>query len=107
MGIALATAISAWVNTLLLFIILRIKSRLFLDNQLIINSFKIFISLIVMIGVCYFLNQYFFDNIADLSFYIKLSCLLLIIICCKIIYLVMIFMLKVLTIQDLKGYIKN
>jgi putative peptidoglycan lipid II flippase len=107
MGIALATAISAWVNAFLLFLVLHLKSRFFLDNQLLINSFKIFISLIIMAGVCFVLNLYIFDNIADLSFSIKLSYLLSIIICCKIIYLVMIFMLKVLNIQDLKKYIKN
>ena len=33
--------------------------------------------------------------------------LILIIICCKIIYLGMIFMLKVITIHDLKSYIKK
>ena len=46
-------------------------------------------------------------NIADLSSLLKIGSLVLIIVCCKIIYLGMIFMLKVLTIQDLKGYIKK
>ena len=40
MGIALATAISAWVNTLLLFILLRMNKYLILDSKLIINTLK-------------------------------------------------------------------
>ena len=44
MGIALATAISAWVNTLLLFLILRSKNNLILDYQFINNAIKIIFS---------------------------------------------------------------
>jgi len=107
MGIASATAISAWVNTLLLFLLLRYKKFLELDNQLIRNSFKIIISMTVMFGVCYFFNNLLFDSILDLSFLFKLSSLFLIIAFCKIIYLGMIFMLKIVTIEDIKGYIKK
>ena len=107
MGIATATAISAWVNTILLFIILRSKDSLVLDSQLIRNSFKIIISMIVMFVVCYFLNIVLFVNITDLSSLLKIGSLVFIVVFCKIIYLGMIFMLKVLTIQDLKGYIKK
>jgi len=56
---------------------------------------------------CYFLNQKIFANIQDLNLLLKIGSLLLILICCNILYLGMIFMLKVLTIQDLKGYIQK
>ena len=107
MGIATATAISAWVNTILLYIILRSKDSFVLDTQLIRNSFKIIISMIAMVVGCYFLNKVLFVNISGLSSLLKIGSLILIIVCCKIIYIGMIFMLKVLTIQDLKGYIKK
>ena len=107
MGIALATAISAWVNTILLFTILQGSKNLTLDPQLIINSLKIFISSALMAIGCYFLNQKIFANIQDLNLLLKIGSLLLILICCNILYLGMIFMLKVLTIQDLKGYIQK
>ena len=107
MGIALATAVSAWVNTLLLFIILRSNKNLILDSNLIINSLKIIISVVLMSVGCYFLNQIIFSNIQNLSLFLKISNLFLIIVCCNILYLGMIFMLKVLTIKDLKGYIQK
>ena len=107
MGIASATAISAWINTFLLFLLLRYRGLLKLDSQLIRNSFKIIISMIVMFGVCYSFNNFIFESILDLNFLYKLSGLFLTIAFCKIIYLGMIFMLKVVTIEDLKGYIKK
>jgi len=107
MGIASATAISAWINTFLLFLLLHYRGLLELDSQLIRNSLKIIISMMIMFGVCFFSNKFLFDNMANLSFLFKLSGLLLIILICKIIYLGMIFMLNVITIADLKGYIKK
>ena len=107
MGIALATAISAWVNTVLLFIVLRRNKYFILDSKLIINTFKIAVSVILMAFGCYFLNLIIFANIQDLSLLLKIGSLLLILFCCNFLYLGMIFMLKVLTIQDLKGYIQK
>ena len=46
MGIALATAISAWVNAILLFLILIGKKLLNLDRQFINNIFKLFVCLL-------------------------------------------------------------
>ena len=107
MGIALATAISAWINAIILFIILFRTNNLFLENKFINNSFKIAIATFVMMGGCYFLNNLFFTNIIDLSTIFKVTNLFLVIISSKIIYLVMIFMLKVISIHDLKGYIQK
>ncbi len=60
-----------------------------------------------MIFGCYILNEMFLDNIENLKFLLKLASLLIIIVSSIIIYLGMIFMLKVLTISDLKGYIRK
>ena len=107
MGIALATAISAWINAILLFLILYKDNNLFLESKLIHNSLKIVFATIILVIGCYFLNELIFINIADLSTILKILNLLLVILCSKIIYLGMIFMLKVISIQDLKGYIKQ
>ena len=107
MGIALATAISAWVNTFLLFFILKIKKNLILDDIFIKNTIKIFISVIVMLFSCYIFNKIFFTNLTNSDFFINFISLLFVIVCCKTIYLFMIFMLKVLSIKNLKGYIQK
>jgi len=60
-----------------------------------------------MIFGCYILDEMFLDNIENLKFLLKLASLLIIIVSSIIIYLGMIFMLKVLTISDLKGYIRK
>ena len=93
--------------TILLFLILRVRNHLLLDIRLIKNSIKIIISLITMIFGCYVLNEMILDNIENLKFLLKLASLLIIIVSSTIIYLGMIFMLKVLTISDLKGYIRK
>ena len=107
MGIALATSISAWANVLLLFLTLRIKKNLNLDKKFIRNSLKVIISSAILLIVCFFMNQIFFINIHNSSFIIKIWTLSLVIFSCIIIYLSMIFILKVLTISDLKGYIRK
>jgi hypothetical protein len=60
----------------------------------------------MLIGA-YTLNEVFFVNLSNLDFSKKLGSLFLVIICCKIIYLTMIFMLKVISLGDLKGYIQK
>ena len=56
---------------------------------------------------CYFLNLALFAQMIIHSTIINIGALIMAIAICKIIYMVMIFMLKVLTIDDLKGYIKK
>ena len=107
MGIALATAFSAWLNALLLYVILKVRDNITLDSRLISNSVKTIICSIVMGVACYFLNLTLFANMIIHSTIINIGTLFIAIAICKIIYTVMIFMLKVLTIDDLKGYIKK
>ena len=107
MGIALATAISSWANTILLFIILKSRKHINLDNRFIKHSIKIIFCGITMGTVCYFLNFNFFININDQSFVSNILAFLLTITVCIILYFSMIFMLKVLSIDELKGYIKK
>ena len=107
MGIALATAISAWVNALLLYVTLKTRDNITLDSRLINHGVKTIFCSIIMGVACYFLNLVLFANMIIHSTIINAEALIMAIVICKIIYMVMIFMLKVLTIDDLKGYIKK
>ena len=63
---------------------------------------------VAMMGlVCFYLSKKLFIKIFETGNLEKALMLILIIIFCKIIYLAMIFMLKVITVRDLKGYIKK
>ena len=106
-GIDLATAISAWVNTLLLYVILKMRDNITLDSRLINNVYKIIICSIVMGIVCYFSNILLFSHITLHSVYYNIGVLTAAIVINQIVYIAMIFMLKVLTIDELKGYIKK
>ena len=106
-GIALATTISAWVNAVFLYIILRIRNNISLDNRLVSHSYKIIISSTVMGVACYFSNLILFSDMTLHSLFFNLSVLILAIVISKIVYYVMIFMLRVFTVDALKGYIKK
>ena len=105
MGIALSTAISPWLNALLLYIILNMRNNITLDSRMISRCFKTIICSIVMGIVCYFLYLILFPHMTINSIVINVGALVLAIMVCKIIYIVMIFVLKVFTINELKGYI--
>ena len=76
-----------------------------MDSRLIGHGVKIVICAIIMGAACYFLNLKFFPHMIQHSTIINVLALILVILICKIIYMTMIFMLKVLTIDELKGYI--
>ncbi len=107
MGIATATAISAWINALLLYVVLRMRNNILLDTRMIWNSAKIILATIIMMSACYFLNEMVFANLTFINTLTNLGLLLLVIILCKILYIGTIFMLKVITIDQLKGYISK
>ena len=107
MGIALATTLSAWLNILLLYVILKIRDYIILDSRLINHGLKIVISAIIMGVACYFLNFTLFSHTIQHSTTINVAALILTIAICNIIYMTMIFMLKVLSIGELKGYINK
>ncbi len=106
-GIALATAISAWVNALLLYVTLKIQDNITLDFRLINHGVKTIICSIIMGVACYYLNLTLFPHMNTHSTANNVAALIVAIVACNIIYMTMIFMLKVLTIDELKGYIKN
>ena len=107
MGIAVATAISAWVNALLLYLFLVIRSHIKFDDLLVKNSIKIVLcSSLLFVGI-YVLNGLFFTNISGNSGLLNSALLLLIIFLAIIIYFGLVIMLKVLSVNQLREYLKK
>ena len=106
-GIALATAISSWINAFLLYFLLKIREHILLDLRFIKNLYKIIISSIVMGLACYFLNETIFTKIYTNDVIINICYLILVITFCMIVYIIMVFMLNVLKIDEIKGYLKK
>ena len=107
MGIAIATAISAWVNALLLYFFLAIRNHMKFDNLLVKNSIKILLcSAILFVGV-YLLNELLFTKISENSVLLNSIILLLLIFLAIIIYFGLVIMLKVLSINQLREYLNK
>ena len=107
MGIALATAISAWINAVLLFIILISKKILILDRKFLINVFKLLISLLVLIFITRYLKNFFFAELYLVDIMNNIFYLVLTIIITAAFYGLLIFILKIITITDIKNYLKK
>ena len=107
MGIALATAISAWVNALLLYLFLAIRNHMKFDDLLVRNSIKILLSSFLLFVGIYLLNGLFFTNISGNSLILNSALLLLMIFLAIIIYFGLVIMLKVLSVNQLREYLKK
>ncbi len=107
MGIAVATAISAWVNALLLYFFLAIRNHMKFDDLLVRNSIKILLSSFLLFVGIYVLNGLFFTNISGNSVLLNSSLLLLMIFLAIIIYFGLVIVLKVLSVNQLKEYLKK
>ena len=107
MGIALATAISAWINAFLLFIILIIRQTLNLDRQFLSNVLKLLICSLGVIVLTWYLESLFFAQVYLVDIMTNIFYLLLTIILTVVIYGILIFLLKIITITDIKNYLKK
>ena len=107
MGIALATAISAWVNAILLFLILIGKKLLNLDRQFINNLFKLFVCLLGLVLITRYLNSFYFAELYLVEIMKNIIYLVLTIIITATFYVVLILILKIVTIADIKNYLKR
>ena len=107
MGIALATAISAWINALLLYVMLSLRNNIKFDSLLISNSIKILISSTALVLVLYGLKAIIFEDFVSNSILLNSLFLLVTIFLTIIIYLGLVIMLKVLTINQLRQYLKK
>ncbi len=107
MGIALATATSAWINAFLLYIFLFIRKNIQFDDLIISNTFKIIISSSVLVIAIYGLKMLLFRDFNTASLLLNSLFLLIAIFLAIIIYFGLIIMLKALTINQLKEYLKK
>ena len=107
MGIALATAISAWINALLLYVMLSLRNNIKFDSLLISNSIKILISSIVLVLGIYGLKVIIFEDFVSNSILLNSLFLLLTIFLTIIIYLGLVIMLKILSVNQFKNYLKK
>ena len=99
MGIALATAISAWINAIVLFIILIIRQILNLDRQFLSNILKLLICFLGVMVLTWYLESFFFAEVYLVDTMTNIFYLLLTIILTVVIYGILIFLLKIITIN--------
>ncbi len=107
MGIAVATAISAWINALLLYLFLAIRNHMKFDDLLVKNSIKILLSSFLLFAGIYLLNGLFFANISGNSVLLNSTLLFLMIFLSIIIYFGLVIVLKVLSVNQLREYLKK
>jgi putative peptidoglycan lipid II flippase len=107
MGIALATAISAWINAIVLFLILIIRQTLNLDRQFLSNVIKLLICSLGIIVLTWYLESFFFAEVYLVDTVTNIFYLLLTIILTVVIYGILIFLLKIIKITDIKNYLKK
>jgi putative peptidoglycan lipid II flippase len=107
MGIALATAISAWINAIVLFIILIIRQILNLDRQFLSNILKLLICFLGVMVLTWYLESLIFAEVYLVDTMTNIFYLLLTIILTVVIYGILIFLLKIITITDIKNYLKK
>tara|TARA_Y100000590_G_scaffold140932_1_gene161727 strand:+ start:295 stop:1839 length:1545 start_codon:yes stop_codon:yes gene_type:complete len=106
MGIALATAISSWVNALILYTLLKKKWQLSLDIRLKTNFIKILIAtFLTFFGILLFRNL-FLTDISNSSTSINALLLLLNILFALIIFASMVFVLKIYSKGEIKENLK-
>ena len=106
MGIALATAISSWVNVLILYILLKNKWKLGLDMRLKTNFIKILIATIItFFGILLFRNI-FLTEMPNSNTSINALLLFLNILFALIIFAFMVFVLKIYSKGEIKENLK-
>ena len=107
MGIALATATSAWVNTLLLCFFLLTRNHMNFDNKLIKNSIKILISSLIFFVILKGFDGILFGDIGEKSLFFNLILLPTVIFLAIIMYLGIVIVLRVLSINQLREYLEK
>ena len=106
MGIALATAISSWVNVLILYILLKKKWQLNLDIRLKTNFIKMLIAtFFTFFGILLF-RSLFLTEISNSNTSINALLLLLNILFALIIFASMVFVLKIYSKGEIKENLK-
>ena len=106
-GIAIATALSSWVNVFLLYFVLKKRGQTKIDNKLQINFYKIILSSIIMLVIIIFCKRIILSELMDNNLLINASLLFSNIFIGIIVFIMMTFMLKIYTVEDIKRYFSN
>tara|TARA_Y100000590_G_C15748487_1_gene1023128 strand:+ start:544 stop:2088 length:1545 start_codon:yes stop_codon:yes gene_type:complete len=106
-GIALATSIAAWVNVILLFIILKKRKFIKLDQKIKNNLIKILFAAIIMGLTTYLIRNLFYMFLNSDNVVIGGLFLMIVIAISITVFTSTIFMLKIYTIEEIGKYLKK
>ena len=106
-GIAIATSISSWLNALILYVVLRTKKQISIDNRCKKNIIKITCAAIFMLLICFLLRSATIAELMDSSFLVKVVYLMLNILIAIVVFTVLVFMLKIYSVQDIKHFLRK
>ena len=100
-GLAIATAISSWVNVVLLMLILLYKQWWMLDYKLIKTTIKIVFSSFGMVLILLFINKYFIEKYSN--YLNEIIMLIILVLSGLLVYILLSKVFKVTDIIDLKS----
>lgn len=106
-GLALATAIAAWLNVVLLYMVIRKRGIYYIELYLWKKFTKLLLAAILMAGLCYYLSDIFADNWQGGALNEKIIFGITIICCSLTSYLVLIRVLAVMSFAELKNKLKK
>jgi putative peptidoglycan lipid II flippase len=99
--IPIATTISSWFNSLVLFIFLK-KRKLFEFNSIFLIRFLKIILASIMMGIVFWYLILFFENQLIYDYYLKSIFLILVVFLCLIFYLTISLFIKAFKYEDIK-----
>ena len=94
-------------NVIQVFIILIIRQTLNLDRQFLSNVLKLLLCSLGIIVLTWCLERFFFADVHLVDTITNIFYLLLTIIFTIVMYGILIFLLKIITITDIKNYLKK
>ena len=105
-GIALATAVSAWINALILILILIRRDLLFFERLLCLKLVKIVLVSGVTASILWGLSEYFSSSLVSNSF-LGIVTLIFLIIIGLILFFCLVIFTGIMTWKDLKDYLRR
>jgi putative peptidoglycan lipid II flippase len=103
-GIALGTAVAAWVNTALLATVLYKRKMIAFDKQILVHLPKILLSCVIMGAMIYCIQPYFALYIAGGSFFKKTITMVSLVSFGGIIFLIAAYFLKCVDLRSMKYF---
>ena len=107
LGIAVATAISGWVNAVMLMVPLIYQKHYVIAPVTLKRIVAIIAASCVMAGILYFANLQFYNQLVDAAFLVQLISLLAVIAIAAVSYFGFILIFSGYSLQDIKGAFKR